>query len=100
MKIECALYLDGVYEGKIESSSSVVIGKKGKVTGEVYADKIIINGELKGMIDARSVEIMSEGRVFGEIVTDEIVIEPKGLFEGESKIRKNRKEVGDSGEDI
>jgi len=32
---------------------------------------------------------LAGGRVIGKISTREIVIEPKGLFEGESKIKRN-----------
>ena len=42
-----------------------MIGKSGFVNGEVYANKLIVSGKLKGSTESESVEIASLGRFEG-----------------------------------
>lgn len=84
---DCHLHIDGELEGSIRSKSTVMIGKSGFVNGEVYANKLIVSGKLKGSTESESVEIASLGRFEGVITSTELVIEKKGVFIGESKIK-------------
>ena len=81
------MHIDGEIEGSIRSKSTVMIGKSGFVNGEVYANKLIVSGKLKGLTESESVEIASLGRFEGVITSTELVIEKKGVFIGESKIK-------------
>lgn len=87
MELSCNLYIDGVFEGKIHSSSSITIGKHGKVNGEVIAKKCIVQGLIEGHIDSDRIEILANGMVKGSILSKELIIEAQGGFEGESKIK-------------
>lgn len=84
---DCHLHIDGEFEGKIDSKNTVMIGKNGQVDGEVYANKLVISGKLKGLTESDTVEISSQGRFEGVITSTELVIEKKGIFIGESKIK-------------
>jgi cytoskeletal protein CcmA (bactofilin family) len=87
MRLACALYIDGIFEGTIESTSMVTVGKNGRIRGEIFARKLMVQGIIEGSVDADRIEIMSEGKLLGSIVSSELVIESSGLFEGESKIK-------------
>ncbi len=76
-------------EGKIHSSHEVSIGHKGRVVGEIITNNLIVQGSIEGSVDASRVEIKEGGRIKGSIVSSEFIIEPKGLFEGESKIKSS-----------
>jgi cytoskeletal protein CcmA (bactofilin family) len=68
--------IDGLFKGKIESDSMLIIGDKGKVEAEIFIGHVIINGEFKGNIKAsEKVEINSQGRVFGTILSPKLVVE-------------------------
>lgn len=68
--------IDGRFKGKIDSDSILIVGDKGKVEAEIKVSYIIINGEIKGNIQAsEKVEINSNGRVIGTIVTPKLVVE-------------------------
>lgn len=84
---DCHLHIDGEFEGKIDSKNTVMIGKNGQVDGEVYANKLVISGKLKGLTESDTVEISPQGRFEGVITSTELVIEKKGVFIGESKIK-------------
>ena len=87
MNLLCDLFVDGSFEGKIESHKAITVGKNGTVNGEVHAQHIIVQGVVEGTIDAERVEIKEAGRVNGSIISSELVIEAKGIFEGDSKIK-------------
>ena len=71
---------DGVFEGKYNTSGSVLI--RNKFIGEVSADQIIVdeNGQLEGQI--KSVELIVSGDVKGNIISDSIVIMEAGKLSG------------------
>lgn len=88
MNLTCELYCDGEVEGAIRSTHEVSIGEKGSFKGDVFADKITVLGRIEGSVDARRIEIRSGGCIKGIITSSELVIEPKGIFEGESRIKR------------
>jgi cytoskeletal protein CcmA (bactofilin family) len=87
MSLVCDLFVDGIFDGNIQSHKSVTVGKNGKIKGEVHAHSIIVQGVVEGMLDAERIEIKEAGRVKGSVISSELVIEAKGIFEGESKIK-------------
>jgi cytoskeletal protein CcmA (bactofilin family) len=83
------LYVDGIVLGKINSTNTIVIGKRGFIKGEVEAPKMIVNGRFEGKAMCESIEILEGGEMFGSAYANELIIEPKSFFEGES----HRKDV-------
>ncbi len=87
MNLECDLYVDGHFEGSIDSSKSITIGKNGKVEGEIRARHLIVQGVAEGSLEADRIEIKESGRISGMVASNELIIEPKAIFEGESRIK-------------
>ncbi len=87
IEIEVKLHVDGNVEGTIESSNVVIIGSKGLVKGEVFAEKLVVSGEFEGNADCRDIEILTGGKIVGDIASSNLVIESQGFFEGTSKVR-------------
>lgn len=74
--------LDGQFKGKINSQSILIIGDSGKVEADIKIGHIIVNGEIKGNIQAlERVEINSSGRVFGTIVSPKLIVEEGAYLE-------------------
>ena len=71
---------DGVFEGKYNTSGSVLI--RNDYIGEISADQIIVdeNGKLEGKI--KSSELIISGKVDGTITADSIVIMETGKLSG------------------
>jgi cytoskeletal protein CcmA (bactofilin family) len=85
--LESRLHVDGELEGNIASSSVVVIGKKGRIKGELKAEKLVVNGEFEGSADCSYVEVLAGGRFIGNVLSKELMIESKAYFQGHSNIR-------------
>jgi cytoskeletal protein CcmA (bactofilin family) len=87
MNLACNLYVDGVFEGIIQSSKEVNIGKNGHIKGDVSTTRLVVQGYIEGSVNAARVEIKAHGRVNGSIESSELVIEAKGIFEGSSVVK-------------
>lgn len=66
------LRIDGTVVGNVrsntEKSSILVISETASVTGEVHADHVIVNGEVKGPVYARRMlELQPKARIEGDI---------------------------------
>ena len=85
--VKCKLHIDGKVEGSVISNSTVTIGTTGEVKGSVFAESLVVSGELLGNADCKNVEILANGKVIGDILSSNLVLESKSHFEGTSKIR-------------
>ena len=72
---------DGVFEGKYNTSGSILI--RNKFLGELSADQIIVDekGQIEGSI--KSSELIVSGNVDGKINCDSIVVMENGILSGE-----------------
>jgi len=84
------ILINGELEGNILSRSEVVVGKSGRVMGEIQAQKLLVSGEFKGNFTGEVIDIMPYGKVYGDVMVNNIVIEPNAVFEGETKIVSGR----------
>ncbi|PAF42034.1 polymer-forming cytoskeletal protein [Helicobacter sp. 11S03491-1] len=89
---DCHLHIDGEFEGNIQSKNIVMVGKSGFVSGEIYAQKLLVSGKFSGTTECDVVEILPMGRIDGKIISSELVIERKGIFMGESKTKQSLNE--------
>ena len=87
MNLACNLYVDGDFEGSINSEKEVNIGKHGHIKGDVNTNRLVVQGYIEGSVSAAKVEIKAAGRVNGTIESEELVIESKGIFEGNSVVK-------------
>ena len=89
------ILLNGEFEGAIVSQSEVVVGKSGRVSGEIQASKLLVSGEFRGNFTGEVIDIMPYGKVYGDVKVNNIIIEPNAVFEGETKIVTGRVERDD-----
>ena len=68
------LQVDGEVEGDV-GGSEVIIGEKGKVTGTVAAERVIVRGQISGVIRGVTVTLQSSSRVEGDIHHMSLAIE-------------------------
>jgi len=88
MNLSCNLYVDGDFEGTINSQKNVNIGKNGHIKGDIKTQRLVVQGYIEGSVNAYRVEIKATGKINGSIESAELVIEAKGVFEGNSTIKK------------
>ncbi len=81
--LETNLRVDGTIKGNIVSKSTVIIGKEGKVFGEIEAQNVYIAGYVKGNIKAKAkIEFFGTGSVFGDLFTESLVVADGAKFNG------------------
>ncbi|ELI5411525.1 polymer-forming cytoskeletal protein [Vibrio parahaemolyticus] len=84
LKVENDVQIDGIVDGQLNVEGTLVVAESGRVTGDVYAKQLIINGILDGNCHAEHIQVLTKGRVSGKIWSNNLSIEPGGKFFGEA----------------
>lgn len=83
VKINGFIRVDGDINGRIESSSNVIIGDRAKIKGDIHAKSIVIGGIVLGNITApNGIKLLSNSVVIGDLITKSIQIEENVIFNG------------------
>ncbi len=78
-----ALRVDGEIEGTIVCDGKLVIGEKGKVSGQVNCVSAEIMGKMEGKLKVEQLlSISATAQVDGEISTAKLSIEANAIFTG------------------
>lgn len=87
---ESGLRIEGKFEGELDIKGLLVVGENAIVTcEELFASRVIINGQVHGAINAEKVELRSTGKVWGDIEAESFTIEEGAFLHG----KVNMKEV-------
>ena len=91
------LLIDGSLEGIVQlENQKLTLGPMSKVTADIIADDVIVAGNLKGNVRAKSrVEIKKDGSVTGDLTTPQISIEDGACFKGSIEIEKTAEKEAD-----
>ena len=82
-----SICVEGIVKGKIECDGSVIVGEKGRVDADVFADTVLLRGEVNGNIIAKTkLEITTSGKLRGDIKTGSLIIAEGVLFEGKCQM--------------
>jgi cytoskeletal protein CcmA (bactofilin family) len=84
--------IDGRVEGDLQSEGDVILGKEGRVKGNIKARNVYIGGRVNGNSFAESkIEIQPGGQVFGDIKAPIVVIMEGAIFEGHCEMGSKEK---------
>lgn len=75
------LQVDGEIEGDV-GGAEVIIGEKGRVTGTVAAERVIVRGQISGVIRGVTVTLQASSKVEGDIHHMSLAIEQGAEFDG------------------
>lgn len=95
MNFEKITRIHGVLQGDVFTTpgSRLILGETAVVEGNIFADVLIVDGFVKGDIQASSqVMISSTGRVMGSIQTPSLLVQVGAYFEGKCQMEEVRKE--------
>ena len=74
--------IEGYFKGSINSDSTLILGENAKVEADIKVGQLIINGEIKGTVQAVDrIEIHGRGRVYGSVVTPRLIVEEGAFLE-------------------
>lgn len=78
-----SLKIKGIFEGKIETDSHLIIGQEAKVSADITAGVVSVNGVVHGKIKAtKYIELFNKSQTNCDLVTPNIYIEKGSLFNG------------------
>ena len=80
--------IDGKVDGDIRASS-LVVGDKAVIVGDIYAEEAIVRGRVEGSIRARRVQLCATCRVEGNILHEALSVESGAFFEGNCRHSDN-----------
>jgi cytoskeletal protein CcmA (bactofilin family) len=79
-------------EGKVDGdirATSLVVGDKAVIVGDLYAEECIVRGRVEGSIRARKVQLCATCRVEGNILHEALSVESGAFFEGNCRHSDN-----------
>lgn len=85
-RVSGKMHVDGEFEGSIDSSDDISIGKSGRISGRVRAHAVNVSGELEGELICESLHIERGGRVCANVYCSTLSIDPDGHFVGERNL--------------
>ena len=86
---------DGIFEGKYNTSGSIlirnhfigelsadqiIVDENGKIEGNIKSNELIISGNVSGKINSDSIVIMENGNLSGEIIYKQIAVFEGGII--------------------
>jgi len=75
--------IDGELIGNISAQGKLVVGPKGKITGEIECSNIEVSGYIKGKVAAKELLTMkSTSQIEGDITAGKLSVEPGSKFTG------------------
>ncbi len=82
------LQVDGEIEGDVQGAE-VIVGEKGKVTGMVAAQNVIVRGKVSDVVCGKTVALQASSHVEGDVHHMSLAIEQGAMFEGRSRRAAN-----------
>lgn len=77
------MHVDGEFEGSIDSSDDISVGRQGRVSGRIRAHAVNVSGTLEGELICESLHIERGGRVCANVSCTKLSIDPDAVFVGE-----------------
>jgi cytoskeletal protein CcmA (bactofilin family) len=92
LRIEGGLRIDGDFDGELDATGAVVVGKDGLLKGEFMVKDAVIGGKLIGNLTAQQkIELQTGAHVEGDLRCKGIVIEHDVYFDGSCKMGDGEK---------
>jgi cytoskeletal protein CcmA (bactofilin family) len=87
LTFEGQVRIDGKFTGQIHTKDTLVIGDGAKVSAEIVAGTVIVNGSVEGNIKATHlIELHQPGRVKGNLEAPALSMDRGVIFEGSCKM--------------
>ena len=94
LSFEGTVTVEGHFTGDVVSGGILIVGESGLVEGDVSVDNVIVHGEVRGTINAKTkAELNKPAKVRGDIFTPNLIICEGVLFEGQCNMGGNVSEL-------
>ncbi|MEL6390802.1 MAG: polymer-forming cytoskeletal protein [Bacteroidota bacterium] len=79
--------LDGILEGNVICGAKLILGPKGKISGEVQCQNAVIEGAIEGVLRVKDhLHLKETARVKGEIYTNKMQFQTGAKFDGKCEM--------------
>ena len=83
VKCDGTVRVEGKIEGSIKATKSVVVGKGGRITGDIETQDVVVAGTVVGtVVGASRVELQETCKIEGDIRSRRVKLEEGGQIEG------------------
>ena len=83
LKFKDSLKLKGDFKGKIETDGHLIIGEEAKVSADIRASIVSVNGTLNGKINSsKSIELYANSITRADLVSPDLSVETGAVFNG------------------
>ena len=73
--------IDGKLEGSLKTKGKLIVGKEGKIIGEVHCSSADVEGNFSGqLVVSENLTLKSTSNVVGEVSTNKLIVETGSLF--------------------
>ncbi len=83
LKFKNSLKIKGSFEGKIETDGHFIVGEEAKVSADIKAGIVAVNGTMNGKINSsKRIELYEASKTKADLVSPDLVIETGASFNG------------------
>ena len=83
LAVKGSLRVEGVFEGDISDAVDVEVGARGRILGNVAAERVTVAGEVVGnIVAAVFVELLASARHSGDIRAPKLRVDEGAFFDG------------------
>lgn len=87
IKVAGSLRIDGEFDGEMTISETLIVGKTGKIKGEVKTKNTVIGGKVSGkLVSDEKVELQAGAKFDGDLICKKLVIEEGVTFDGNCRM--------------
>ena len=91
---EADFRVDGSLEGSLSTKGKLIIGKQGKIIGEVSCSSAEIEGQFSGQLSVlETLSLKTTSNVVGEVNTNKLIVETGAIFNATCSMGKEVKSL-------
>ena len=94
LSFEGTVRIDGKFEGRVNTSDTLVVGETGDLEADIEAGTVICRGKMRGTIVAsKKVEMHPSSKIVGDVQTPALSIELGAVLDGNCNMTGSNKIV-------
>ena len=79
--------IEGSFKGTVKINSSLIIGNKGNVNGDIDAEHVVVYGVVEGTLKAKVLELKNMGNIIGDVTVQSLSVEEGGVLNGKCTMK-------------
>ena len=94
LSFEGTVRIDGKFEGRVNTSDTLVVGETGDLEADIEAGTVICRGKMRGTIVAsKKIEMHPSSKIVGDVQTPALSIELGAMLDGNCNMTGSNKIV-------